>query len=214
MSKRKKKQDLTVGELLTVTWGFACLMSTGATQALGVSRVASYWVAALLFVTGVVLFVLRRVASGRSPLRGYGSSSRRSTAVSLAGVDAMSGREFEHLVADLCRRDGCSRVRVSGGAGDLGADVVGLLPDGRRFVVQCKRFSVTSKVGSPDMQRFLGTGRHVHGAQVLIFATSSLFTTPARNLGVAQSVVLIDRDRLGAWLSGRSALSFVGAARR
>ncbi|MFI1584675.1 hypothetical protein [Embleya sp. NPDC020630] len=101
MSKRKKKHDLTVGELLTVAWGFVCLMSTGATQALGVSRVASYWVAALLFVTGVVLFVLRRVASGRSPLRGYGSSSRGSAAVSLAGVDAMSGREFEHLVADL-----------------------------------------------------------------------------------------------------------------
>ncbi|MET7305310.1 restriction endonuclease [Embleya sp. NPDC005575] len=214
MSKRKKKQDLTAGELLTVAWGLACLMSTGATQALGVPRVASYWVAALLFISGVVLFVWYRVASGRRPLLRRGSTSRGSAAVSLAGVDAMSGREFEHLVAGLCRRDGCSRVRVSGGAGDLGADVVGLLPDGRRFVVQCKRFAVTSKVGSPDMQRFLGTGRHVHGAQVLIFATTTVFTTPARNLGVAQSVVLIDRDRLGAWLSGRSALSFVGAVRR
>ncbi|MGW1998275.1 restriction endonuclease [Embleya sp. NPDC001921] len=126
----------------------------------------------------------------------------------------MSGREFEHLVADLCRRDGCSRVRVSGGAGDLGTDVVGLLPDGRRFVVQCKRSSLTSEVGSPDMRRFLGTGRHVHGAQVLILATSSCSPPPAHNLGVAQSAVLIDRDRLGAWSTGRSALSFVGAARR
>ncbi|WP_331738229.1 restriction endonuclease [Embleya sp. NBC_00896] len=212
--KRRKKQDLTPGEALTVAWALPCLMSISATQSLGVREIGSYWIAALLFIAGVGLFVWRRVASGRSPLLGYGSSPRGSTAVSLAGVDAMSGREFEHLVADLCRRDGCSRVRVSGGAGDLGADVVGLLPDGRRFVVQCKRFSVTSKVGSPDMQRFLGTGRHVHGAQVLIFATSSLFTAPARNLGTAQAVVLIDRDRLGSWLAGRSALSFVGAVRR
>ncbi|MFE5325367.1 restriction endonuclease [Embleya sp. NPDC056575] len=152
-----------------------------------------------------------RVLSGSSSWR-RPSARAGSVVVSLAGVDAMSGRQFEHLVADLCLRDGCSRVRVSGGAGDLGADVVGLLPDGRRFVVQCKRLAVTSKVGSPDMQRFLGSGRHVHGAHVLIFATTTVFTTPARDLGVAQSVVLIDRDRLGAWLTGRPVLSFVGGA--
>ncbi|MFI1584686.1 hypothetical protein [Embleya sp. NPDC020630] len=67
--------------------------------------------------------------------------------------------------------------------------------------------------GNSASRRFLGTGRRVHGAHVLIFATT-VFTTPARNLGLAQSVALIDRDRLRAWLTGRLALSFVGATRR
>jgi hypothetical protein len=111
--KRRKKQDLTPDELRTLAWGIACLMSISGTQALGAPKAASYGVAALLFVVGVTLFVLRRVASGHSPLPGFGSLPRGSSSVSLAGVDAMSGREFEHLVADLCRRDGCSHRHPS-----------------------------------------------------------------------------------------------------
>ncbi|MFC1421160.1 hypothetical protein [Streptacidiphilus cavernicola] len=38
-------------------------------------------------------------------------------------------------MAGLCRRDGCTRVQVVGGAGDNGADVRGLLHDGRSFEV-------------------------------------------------------------------------------
>ncbi|WP_406211111.1 restriction endonuclease [Kitasatospora sp. NBC_01560] len=37
----------------------------------------------------------------------------------------MTGTEFEELVADLCRRDGCSKVRRAGGAGENRADVLG-----------------------------------------------------------------------------------------
>ncbi|WP_231976105.1 DUF2034 domain-containing protein [Streptomyces sp. 3214.6] len=54
----------------------------------------------------------------------------------LAEVDAMTGTEFEELVADLCRRDGCTEVRRVGGSHDNGADVVGRLPDGRTMVIQ------------------------------------------------------------------------------
>ncbi|WP_256959839.1 restriction endonuclease, partial [Streptomyces viridochromogenes] len=54
----------------------------------------------------------------------------------LAEVDAMTGTEFEELVASLCRRDGFTAVRRVGGANDNGADVVGCLPDGRTMVIQ------------------------------------------------------------------------------
>ncbi|MEU9207866.1 restriction endonuclease [Streptomyces sp. NPDC048415] len=49
----------------------------------------------------------------------------------LAEVDAMTGTQFEELVASLCRRDGCTEVRRVGGSHDNGADVLGRLPDGR-----------------------------------------------------------------------------------
>ncbi|MES4907991.1 MULTISPECIES: restriction endonuclease [unclassified Streptomyces] len=53
--------------------------------------------------------------------------------------EAMTPEEFELAVAELCGRDGCEDVRVVGGAGDLGADVLATVPDGRRLVIQCKR---------------------------------------------------------------------------
>ncbi|MFF5538081.1 restriction endonuclease [Streptomyces cinerochromogenes] len=59
--------------------------------------------------------------------------------LSMAEVDALSWQESEAYVADLCRRDGCTKVVVSGKSGDLGADVVGCMADGRKLVIQCKK---------------------------------------------------------------------------
>ena len=41
---------------------------------------------------------------------------------------------FEHHIAKLLRRDGCTNVVVQGGHGDRGVDIVGLTADGRRLV--------------------------------------------------------------------------------
>ncbi|MGW3736397.1 restriction endonuclease [Streptomyces sp. NPDC005148] len=49
----------------------------------------------------------------------------------MASIDAMSWREFEHHVAVLLRRDGCTDVVVHGGPGDRGVDVTALTADGR-----------------------------------------------------------------------------------
>ncbi|MFJ8741473.1 restriction endonuclease [Embleya sp. NPDC127516] len=126
----------------------------------------------------------------------------RGRAVSFAAVDAMTGAGFEEHVAELCRRDGCRDVVVSGGAGDLGADVVARLPDGRSLVIQCKRLGRTRAVGSPDMQRFVGTARPVHHADVAVLVTNSRFTAPARRLARAQDIVTLDRRALGRWMAG------------
>ncbi|OPC78493.1 hypothetical protein B4N89_38020 [Embleya scabrispora] len=136
----------------------------------------------------------------------------RIRAVSFATVDAMTGSEFEEHVAQLCRRDACSDVVVSGGAGDLGADVVARLPDGRSLVVQCKRLGRTRAVGSPDMQRFVGTARPVHAADVAMLVTSSRFTAPARRLARAQDIVTVDRRTLGRWMAGTDLPTLLGAA--
>ncbi|WP_420814689.1 restriction endonuclease [Kineococcus siccus] len=55
---------------------------------------------------------------------------------------------FEQLVARLLRRDGWREVTVSGGAGDLGADVTARHPgDGSLLVVQC---SACATPGAPS----------------------------------------------------------------
>ncbi|MFE9328503.1 restriction endonuclease [Nocardia sp. NPDC052278] len=52
--------------------------------------------------------------------------------------NSLSPSEFEEALAALCRRDGCTGVRVVGGSGDLGADVIARAPDGRRIVLGCR----------------------------------------------------------------------------
>lgn len=59
----------------------------------------------------------------------------------IARYHVLRPSEFEHAIAYLCQRDGCTDVVVSGGAGDLGADVTATAPDGRmdRHPVQAVR---------------------------------------------------------------------------
>lgn len=113
--------------------------------------------------------------------------------------DALTPDEFEGAVAALCERDGCSAVEVVGGAGDLGADVVAVTPDGRRIVVQCKQYGDTNRVGSQDLQRFGGTCFTVHEADVAVVVTTSDFTAPALEYAEQCGIVCVDGETLRAW---------------
>ncbi|WP_309141312.1 restriction endonuclease [Streptomyces composti] len=119
--------------------------------------------------------------------------------------------EFEQAVAGLCERDGCSGVEVVGGAGDLGADVVAVLPGGRRMVVQCKRYGDSHRVGSQDLQRFGGTCFTVHEADVAVLVTTSEFTAPALEYAEQCGIVCVDRESLWAWAEGSGPCPWEGA---
>ena len=119
----------------------------------------------------------------------------------LAEVDSMSGTEFEEFVAGLCRRDGCTRVQVVGGAGDNGADVRGLLPDGRSFVVQCKRYTPSSAIASREMRDLLGARVHFE-ADLAVFVTTTRFTRPSVAFAQEHDILAVHRDHLGLWNSG------------
>ncbi|MFF8840267.1 restriction endonuclease [Streptomyces sp. NPDC015130] len=106
---------------------------------------------------------------------------------------------FEHTVAALCARDGCSPVEVVGGAGDLGADVIATTPDGVRVVLQCKQYAEGHRVGSPDLQRFGGTCYAVHEADVAVLVTTSSFTGPALEYAASCGIVCVDGTELAAW---------------
>lgn len=132
----------------------------------------------------------------------WGHSQRRRRAAltrSVAEADRLSGPEFEHWVADLMRRTGFTRVQVSGGAGDLGADIIALAPTGWRVVVQCKRYRVGRTVGSPDVQKLAGTAGAIHEAEVAAIVTTSSFTAPARDAAARLGISLVDRDMLARW---------------
>ncbi|MFC4463517.1 restriction endonuclease [Streptomyces xiangluensis] len=70
---------------------------------------------------------------------------RKARELSMAAVDAMSWQEFEKYVAELCRRDGCTNVVVSGRSGDLGATSSGWLC---RFLRESFRRDFGSRSGA------------------------------------------------------------------
>lgn len=113
--------------------------------------------------------------------------------------DAMDADAFEQAVAALCERDGCRDVGVVGGANDLGADVVATGPDGRRIVIQCKRYGAANKVGSQELQRFGGTCFTVHEADVAALVTTSSFTEPAVDYAAHTGIRCFGGAALAAW---------------
>ncbi|MEV7451400.1 restriction endonuclease [Streptomyces nigra] len=119
-----------------------------------------------------------------------------------AGCFELDPDAFERTVADLCLRDGCGDVEVVGGAGDLGADVTAVTPDGRRLIVQCKRYGETNKVGSQDLQRFGGTCFTVHEADIAVVVTTSDFTAPALEYAEQCGILCVNGDELSAWHDG------------
>ena len=133
---------------------------------------------------------------------------------SMAAVDAMTWQDFERYVAELCRRDGCTGVCVVGGAGDLAADVIARLPDGRRLVVQVKHYAPHRKVPSGDMQKFVGMAFAEHHADVALFVATCGYSTHARDLAVKHDIIALDRDLFGSWNNGAPLSSLLSLRRK
>jgi len=102
----------------------------------------------------------------------------------------LTPRQFEEAVAMLLPTLGYRDVKVTGGPGDLGADVLCQDAEGRRVAVQCKHYAPGNNVDSPDIQLFLGAMR-IHEAERGIVATTAAFTQPARVLAKEQGVQLL-----------------------
>ncbi|MFF3624918.1 restriction endonuclease [Streptomyces sp. NPDC002467] len=176
--------------------------------------------AAVLGSVGWVLLRAHRRAVGQD--RAWRAQEEaRARELSIAQVDGLTWQEFETYIAELCRRDGCTKVVVSGKSGDLGADVVGYLADGRKLVIQCKKYAPHRSVPSQDMQKFVGTARPEHGADVALFVTTChAFTKDALGLALRQDIVALHRDLLGSWVKGAHLESLIplngsgGGARR
>ncbi|GAA3373326.1 hypothetical protein GCM10020367_32830 [Streptomyces sannanensis] len=129
------------------------------------------------------------------------AQEQRGLAGVMASVDAMNWREFEQHIAGLLRRDGCTDIEVHGGNGDLGADIVGYTPDGRRMVVQCKNFAPFRSVCSGEMQKFIGA-KTLHKAEVALYVATCQFTRDALDVAVQGGVTAVHRGLLESWSAG------------
>nr|WP_262987014.1 restriction endonuclease [Streptomyces sp. CBMA156] len=115
----------------------------------------------------------------------------------------MTPKAFEHALADLCRRDGCTKVTVVGGAGDLAADVLAVTPTGQRLLIQAKRYGPKTFVGSHDVQKVNGTYRDVHHCDLAAVVTTSSFTKAAAAFCTQVGIRTVDRRALALWADGR-----------
>jgi restriction system protein len=107
---------------------------------------------------------------------------------------ALSGVEFESVVAKLLREHGFEDVRGTPATGDQGADL--LATDGGRLVViQVKRYSAA--VGNSAVQEVAAALRFYDGDEAWVI-TSSTFTPSARALAQKNGVRLIDGVALRA----------------
>jgi restriction system protein len=100
----------------------------------------------------------------------------------------LSPHAFEHYVAELFERRGY-QVEVRGRSGDLGVDLSVTRPDGRRAIVQCKRYRHT--IGPEIVRELFGTMVHelaMHGFLV----TTAEISDAARAWAAGKPITLID----------------------
>ncbi|WP_327090025.1 restriction endonuclease [Nonomuraea sp. NBC_01738] len=168
----------------------------------------------------LVVAVLALAAGGGVVVTRRVGAAYRREALLRTGLDRLTPQRFEELTAELMRRDGFGKVRVVGGAGDRGVDVVGVAPGGVPYAVQCKYY--TRHVGPGDVRDFVGAlqDRRYRGRRGVL-VTSHYLSVQARQTAGEQQVLVIDRDRLADWLlevyrlgPGRDRVSWVARLRQ
>jgi len=111
----------------------------------------------------------------------------------LAQLASLSPESFEEFVAELFEMLEFDVERV-GGSGDEGADLLLRRRDGLRAVAQCKYHKQTV-VGSPVLQKFLGTIHHTKSHKGY-FVTTSTFSLAAEKFAAENPIELLDGPRL------------------
>ncbi len=129
------------------------------------------------------------------------AARRRRRIRRLEDLLALTPAQFEEAIAALFRRMGYRSVERTGKAGDLAADIHCTDKAGRSMVVQCKRYAPGNRVGSRDIQTFIGMATVHHKAEQGIFVTTSAFTEPARDLAEEHDLLLYDGEDLDRLLT-------------
>ncbi|MGW2384419.1 restriction endonuclease [Streptomyces sp. NPDC001658] len=189
-------------------WGWAALALT----AIAVARTWPLYTALAVALTAALLILLvvrprrlapildrvSRIRLTRSPLPAPG---RRT----LNAFQRMRPDQFEHAIAGLAREaPGVIDARVVGQTGDRGADVLVQHADGRRILIQCKRYRTGNNVGSDTVQTTNGVYRDIHHCHQAAIVTTSGFTQAAydTNALLPQQIRLVDGTALTAWANG------------
>jgi restriction system protein len=126
-----------------------------------------------------------------------------------AVVTALTGAQFEQLVAEFFRRQEFNATEQIVGGADGGVDVV-LTRGAERFLVQCKHWR-TQAVGAPVVRELKGVvaAQRATGGYVV---TSGTFTPQARAFAAEAGISLIDGAALRSLSGSRPPLSSVVSA--
>jgi hypothetical protein len=97
---------------------------------------------------------------------------------------------------------GCTDVAVPGRNGDRGVDITALTADGRRLVVQCKRFAPHLRITSPELQKFVGSAKVLHSSDVALYVATCRFTPDALSIAEETGITAVHRGLLERWDAG------------
>lgn len=96
--------------------------------------------------------------------------------------------EFEQYVAEIFRHKGYE-VRLRGRSGDNGVDLLLVRPNGKRAIVQCKRYRNT--IGPDIVRELYGTLIHEQAAHAFLVTTADI-SDAARTWAQGKPITLID----------------------
>jgi restriction system protein len=131
------------------------------------------------------------IREGRERVEHQYRQARRAD-LKLAQLSTLTPESFEEFVAELFEALGYA-VETVGGSSDEGADLR-LRRDGLLAVVQCK-YHKRGVVGSPVLQKFLGTIHHTLSHKGF-FVTTSTFSLSAEKFAAEHPIELVDGPRL------------------
>jgi len=112
---------------------------------------------------------------------------------SLESIRAMSWQEFELLVGEAFRRKGFDVKENGGGGADGGIDLI-LSKNGKKSIVQCKRWKAFS-ISVPLVRELYGV-MTAERANDCIFVSSGNYTAEARLFAEDKPIWLIDGSEL------------------
>jgi len=128
-------------------------------------------------------------------LRGALKEEARLRAIKLAGVDAMTGRQFEEYVARLLENEGF-QIAMTPESNDFGVDIIAQ-KETAKYAVQVKRYK--SKVAGAAISAAVA-GKAFYDCSHCMVITNSHFTQGATRLAQANQCVLVDRDEIIQWI--------------
>lgn len=156
----------------------------GALQELmGLSEIAG------VLTLGLVWFVVKWRRLGETAVD---FSPPTNSAQQFSRLYELTPREFEEYVAQLFREKGY-RVQLRGRSGDRGVDLELIHSNGRRAIVQCKRYRST--VGPDIIRELYGTLIHERVAHAFLVTTADI-SVSARQWAEDKPLTLIDGQTL------------------
>lgn len=112
----------------------------------------------------------------------------------LKKLKAMTPEEFEYWTGSYFQRYGFHNITVTQLSADFGVDIYMTCPDGKKAVVQCKRYNKPT-VGRPTVQQTYGAMKLVKAKRCYV-VTTGRFTSAALELGKRRDISLLDGQRI------------------